>query len=603
MNLTLKGLFLWGVLLILSSCVKTTESPGSEKSDTTATDKTPSSIKVSVRQNGEADRLNPMLTTSGYSTDIFNNIFFPLMEFNPNTLEYNGLLVKGMPEIKFLEDGPLKGGRAFTFEIREEAKWDDGTPVTAADYLFTVKAIFNPNVDAGVYRGYLQSIKKIDLDKDNPKIFTVTTFPDYMLALYITSNFSIYPEHIYDPEGLLREIDFETLTDLEKADEFRENEKLIAFADAFHDVKFARDPDFISGSGPYKLKEWISGQKVVIEKKENWWGNAVGDLEKEFKTFDNSPNEIIFEIIPDQTAAVAKLKDQGIDAMGGLDPKAYQDLKKNELVKQNFNFFEPTFLQYLWLPINTRDPLLADKRVRRALAHLLDLDKVSEELLEGMGQRISGPFHPIRPYYNKNLEPREFSVDKAAKLLKEAGWEDTDGNGIVDKSIQGRKQDLKLTYHASRNPTGRQIGVMLSENARRVGVEIEVIEKDFNVILNDLIKKGKYHIAPLRSRQLPMVDDPYQVWHTDNDREAGGNYTGFGNAKSDALIEAIRAELDEEKRNELFKELQEIIYDEQPGIFLVAIKDGIITNKRFEVKPSSLRPGFFPRNFIAVDKE
>jgi peptide/nickel transport system substrate-binding protein len=88
--------------------------------------------------------------------------------------------------------------------------------------------------------------------------------------------------------------------------------------------------------------------------------------------------------------------------------------------------------------------------------------------------------------------------------------------------------------------------------------------------------------------------DPYQSWHTDNDRPDGGNYTGFGNAESDRLIDAIRKEMNEDRRNELYREFQELLYDQQPGIFLFAPKDGLLVHKRFEAFSGPRRPGFFP---------
>ena len=124
-----------------------------------------------------------------------NLIFYPLAEYNPVSLKLEPLLIKKIPELEHIEEGEYTGMFQFEYEIMEEASWEDGSPVTAYDYLFTLKTAFNPRVNASSWRGFFSLIRDVLVDPSNPKKFSVVLEEDHILALELTCNFAIYPQY------------------------------------------------------------------------------------------------------------------------------------------------------------------------------------------------------------------------------------------------------------------------------------------------------------------------------------------------------------------------------------------------------------------------
>ena len=544
---------------------------------------------VTVRLRAEADRLNPLLTYRSWSIHIMNFIFPTLLKYDPETTKLSPVLVKSRPEISPITEGSYAGGTSYMFELLEEATWENGTPLTAKDYEFTLKVLFNPHVACEVYRQYLSLIRDVELDSANPKKFTVLTDETYIKAEYATGLF-ILPEYIYDPEGLMKDYKVSDLTDPAQAEKHANDENLKAFGEQFNSPKYSRDKDFISGAGAYKLEEWVEGERIVIKKKDNWWGDQLSDQNPRLKAY---PEKIIFLPIADPNTAISMLKDQTIDVMDAIPEQQFVDIQKNELVSGHYNFYTPDILGYYFLYLNTRLPKLEDKNVRRALAHLFDAKEVLKSVKLDYGVPIVGPVHPTRPYYHKGLKPIELDVEKARTLLKNAGWVDTNGNGTVDKIIDGELVEMNLNYMITpNNPTSNNIALIFKNEAKKAGVNIEITPKEANVLRAE-VKKREFEMYSGGLTQ-DMVDDPKQVWHTSSDTPNGFNRFGFGNAESDAIIDEIRRTLDEEKRKELFLRLQEIIYEEQPAIFMYATKDRVAIHNRFKgVKTSLVSPRYF----------
>ena len=551
---------------------------------------------VYARLPANPDRLNPVLGNSVYARAVNENIFQYLLSFNPKTLELAPQLAKAKPVVEELTSGPYSGGVSYTFELQDEANWDNGTPVTARDFEFTLKAIFNPKVNAAPVRAYLDFIADMQIDPDNPKRFTVLANKKYILGEPVVGNLIVLPEYVYDPNGLLRSFSFKDLADAERAGQLAaENEALAQFAEAFNAPQFSREKGFISGSGPYAFEEWETSQRIILTRKKNWWGDKLKGQNPMLAAY---PDRIEFLIIPDQTATLAALKDQQIDVTGQIDAKDFVDLRSNEAVEKLYNLHSPSSMTYYYIGLNNKDSKLSDKRVRRALAHLVNVPDLIDNLYYGLAERITGPFHPTKPYYDKSLAPIKFDPEKARELLASAGWEDTNGDGIVDKEINGQQIEFEIEYLISNASKFLQNQALLFEDdARKAGVKINIVSKEFSVMIDD-IKKRKYEMAAGAWAQDPVLDDPKQLWHTESDTPDGSNRVSFSNAEADELIERIRTTLDEQERNKLYRRFQEIIYEEQPYIFLMAPLERIAISKRFKAEPSARRPGFFVNEFI-----
>lgn len=570
-----------------------------DKSDTTAADEisgAQEAFTVTTRIRADPDRLNPLLTWRAWAMQVNHHLFLPLLEFDPKTLEMSPVMVKSRPNIRTIEDGPYKGGTAYDFEILEAAVWDNGQPVLASDYLFTVKAVMNPKTGAAaqIFRSYFSLIKSVEIDAENPRKFTVIISPVYFRGEYLSGGFGILPESIYDPKGLMSSISLEDLNDPDKAAQLaKDNPNIQQFADEFTSDKYSRE--VVSGSGAYRLEEWESGQRLVLKKKENWWGDQLGNR---YSMLVANPEKIIYLPIADATATVSLIRNGAIDIANAIPNTMFNELQKDENLKKNYRLLSPpTFLQN-FVTLNTRNARLNDKRVRRALAHLLDTEEVIKTVKGGMASKIVGPIPPQADYYNKALKPIQLDVNKAKTLLAEAGWTDTNNDGTVDKVIDGQREEMKLSYLMTpANEVSTNVALIFQANAKKAGVQIDLKVEEANSI-REKLKKRTFDM--FTSASAPDLDhyDPHQIWHTSNDVPGGGNRAGFGNAETDALIDELRKTLDKEKRDELYRRFQEVLYDEQPVIYMYNTDDCMIIHKRFaNAEPSLKMPGYFENYF------
>jgi len=568
-------------------------------------DKTPpvnwkrTSNEMLIRLASEPSGLNPILSvTDQYATQVMRHIFLYLMTIDPQTGLLEPSLVKSDPLIEPINEGPWKGGLRYDFEIRKEAKWDNGSPVTGADYVFALKTVFNPKIPAQRIRPYLEMIKDVQVDPANPKKFSVFTDQAYILALEaIVNSVPLIPAYHYDPEGKMTGIPLSDLLDPARAAALENNPDIQAFADRFTSERYARDTASVIGCGPYSLASIGDDQRITLVRKQNWWGDKVSDPPSSLQAF---PGKLIYWPIRDQAAAVSLVRSEDIDVTVGLDAKDFLDARNLPGVTDNYAFFTPATYAYYFIYVNTRDPKLSDKLVRQALAHLLNVDEIITTVFYGLGERVNGPVLPMKDYYNKDLPVIPFDVEKAKVLLAEAGWTDSNGNGTVDKVVGGERKELKLTYLITNVPAQEKIASIFKDAASQAGIDLEVISKDFQAQRADLNTRD-YELASGALVAPPVLDDFYQVWHTDSDTPDGTNRTGFGNAQSDELIETIRRTIDKKERDRLYQIFQKMVYDEQPMLFLLTPQSRIMIHKRFSAFASPLNPGFFPNQYQLVE--
>ena len=577
-------LLLLTVYFLGAIACKTDPKTESETTVTTSTNTT-----VTTRLRAEPDNLNIMLTYRGWALHVARFIYPTMLEYNPNTLELSPQLVKAKPEISPITEGPYAGGTKFTYEILDEAVWDNGTPITANDYIFSLKMLFNPHVASEVYRPIFSFIKNVEVDPNNPKRFTVIGEGSYIKAEH-ASGYFLFPEYVFDPEGVMQNFSITDMLNPEKAKELgNSDERLKQVADVFNGA--SRDPKMLTGPGAYVLKEWTAGEQIILEKKENWWGDK---LENPHPMLVARPKRLIFKFIPDATAAITMVKDQQLDVIDAIPMSQFKELEENELIKQNYSFHTPSLLGYSYIAINTRRPKLADKRVRQALAHLLDTEEIIRSVCFGYAQPIIGPFHPRRDYYHKDLKPIRLDVEKAKSLLAEAGWEDSNQNGTLDKVIDGERVELEIEFMITpTSAVSNDILLIFQKEAKKAGVNIKSVVKEANTLRADR-KAREFDMFLAGTSEDLGLNDPRQHWHTASDTPAGANYSGFGSAETDAIIDEIRVTLDPAVRTPLYLKLQETIYDEQPFLFLYATKDRILINKRFKgVSTSVQSPRYF----------
>jgi len=547
---------------------------------------------VTSRLRADPTSLNPMMTYQGIDLKVLNNIFQTMIEYDPYDLKMKPVLAKAMPTVSYIEENGKVVGTTYEYEIKPDAKWENGQPVLASDYVFTLKLVMNPKMagPTAVYRSVFRIISNVTVDPDNPKKFSVTVSPYNFRGKYYAGGFQVLPEYVYDPKGQLRDIDINDLLNTENAKELANSvTALQTYADELSTPQYSRET--ISGSGPYVLKEWITSERIVLEKKKDWWGDKYA---KENGMFEAYPRQIIYLPIPDAAPAVAMLQNGTLDAIYNLPNTTFLALKEDPNITKNYNLLNPEILTMAYLGINSNNPKLKDKKVRQALAYLTDMDEIIESVKLGMGRKLSSVIPSELSYAAKNLKPYDFNVEKASQLLTDAGWEDSNNNGIVDKTIGGKLVEMKLEYIVSPGSVSSDIAVIFKNAAKKAGVEIDVQtgERGENT---KKIRGKTFELAPGAFGADLDYYDFFDIWHTTGPR----NYFGFGTAQTDAIIEEIRSTTDDDRRNQLYQEIQEIMYEEMPIIFWYGTQDCVAINKRFDnAKTSIASPVYTERRFI-----
>lgn len=580
MNTKLFSLFLFILCLGLSSC----------KGDKTQNPKKDTVLDIGLSKDPRM--LNPIINSTPRARLVNRNIFIPMADFHPETYKLSPILIKEVPEAEQILEGPYKGGTKYTFEFKEEAKWDNGSPITAKDLLFTIKAVKHPKTDCPLYKGLLQWVSDIELDPTNDRKITYIFKDYYILAKELSVTLEVYPQYVYDPKFAMDEITIAELNSDKATELVESNPLLMEFAESFNSVKFSRET--ISGAGPYKVKDWISDQLIVLEKKKNYWANGL-----DIPYLANNPDMIKFHIIADQTSVINQMKEGNIDVFQNVNANTFLDLKQNETYGKEFQFYTPELMKTYYISINNSKPKFSDPDVRRALAKLMDVPKLVEILEKGLGQQAIGPINHRKAYFNKNIEGLSVDIDGAKQILEAEGWKDTNADGTIDKNIKGQKVEMEIDFYISGSNLSKNIALLFQDNAKKVGITTNIIAKPNSEINENHIKTGDYDFYPVVLSQDLALDDPYLKWHSGYDTPNPSNIAYYRSEKANKLIDKIRSTQSAEERNGYYKDLQEVLYEDQPVIFLYNPTEKIIVSNRWKGSSTLKRPGYFAGTFTA----
>jgi peptide/nickel transport system substrate-binding protein len=540
------------------------------------------------------DGLHPFNDNSGNRTYIFNYTQKTLMKSDLRTLETIPILIKNMPI-------PSENGLDYTYELIDGVKWDDGTPLTVEDIIFTTKVQIAPLTNnsqiKGVYSSVIKAVKK---DKSNPNKFIVECKSLHVSNSEIYTEIYIQQKSYWDPEGVLDDLTFDNINDLN----YQPSEKMTAWFNGFNSGDNSYVPEKLVGLGQYQITEFIPGSYISIEKKENWYADN-----SDFIYDQNYPDKIIFKIIQDNAATYLAVKNQQIDVSTRLGTTKLIKLQKLDYFNENYNSaFLPEYT-YDYIGLNTKPDgiefksFFTDKNVRRAMALLTPVDEIIDVIEQNHADRQAAQVSPLKKSYNEDLKPIEFNIEKAKKLLDAAGWVDTDENNIRDKIVDGEKLQFafKLSY-MSGSSTTKEKALMIKEAMYQAGIEAIPTPMDFTLFYKNAYDH-KFDAMMGAWGGAAGYQDPLQLWHTESWATKGSNFTGFGDAESDSLINLANTSLDPVKHVAAIKALQKKIYDEQPYIFLYSRQRKVLIHKRFnKAKMYNDKPGIILNNFILDPK-
>jgi peptide/nickel transport system substrate-binding protein len=545
---------------------------------------------VIAHLSSSPDGLHPFNDNSGNRTYIFNYTQQTLVKLDLRTLEVFPFLIKSMPI-------PSEDGFEYTYELKEGIKWDDGSPLTIDDVIFTTKLQIAPLTNnsqiKGIYSSVIENVKKHPVDSNK---FVVRTKILHVENLTIFQEIYLQQKSLWDPKGILDNLTFEQIHD----PNYQASEELVEWFNIFNSGDNSYIPEKLVGLGPYKVTEFIPGSYITIERKENWYADN-----SDFIYNQNFPDKIIFKIISDDAATYLAVKNQQIDVSTLLGTTKLIKLQAIDYFNDNYySDFLPEYT-YDYIGLNMKPdgiefkPFFTDQKVRRAMAHLVPVDDIIDVIEQGHANRQAAEVSPLKKAYNTDLKPIEFNIEKAKQLLEEAGWVDTDQNNIRDKVVNGEKIQFsfKLSYMSGKAST-KEKALMIKEAMYNAGIDAVPSPMDFTLFYKNAYDHNFDAMMGAWGGGAGY-SDPMQLWHTESWANKGSNFTGFGDAQSDSLIILANTSLDKEKHIAALKALQKKIYDDQPYVFLYSRERKVLIHKRFDnADMYNDKPGVILNNLI-----
>lgn len=471
----------------------------------------------------------------------------------------------------------------FTIHLRRGVKWHpmelpDGTPLpdrefTARDVKFTFDCVLNPHIDAAHIRSYFEN-PEAEEETDRYKIrvnvvddYTVKvrwTEPYFLAEQFTLGAVPMIPRHVYSVDERGEPISFD----------FTSKE----FADGFN-VHWANG--MMCGTGPMMFRQWTRNQRLVLDRFNDYWGEPFYF------------SQIRMRCIPNANTMVQMGLQRELDWVSFPEKDQWLQSETNPSVKAGeVELVDYDYPGYRYVGYNQNRPVFGDRDFRLALAHATPVEQIIDEVFHGLAIPVSGPFLPGSAAADDSIEPIPFDLDKAKSLLEEAGWRDTDDDGVRDKLIDGVRVpaafDLMI-FADSR--TFRTIAEIIQEEFRKIGVRMQITPAEWALFLERLNSK-EFDAAMLGWATGWTKTDPYQLWHGSlADAQASSNHVGYRNPEVDKLIEQLRVTMDEAEQDEIYHRIHRLIFEDQPYTFLFSEKATAGYDTRIEnVEFYRLRP-------------
>jgi peptide/nickel transport system substrate-binding protein len=480
---------------------------------------------VTITFTEEPDNLNPMYTSMSFSGYLRPFYLKPSWDFDENAKPVP-VLVKEIPST---DNGGLSAdGKTITLKLRDDVKWSDGEPLTAEDYVFTFDMIMSDkNTPLGRYP-YDKFVDSVEA----PDPTTVVINLKQPFAAWLTSLFYyILPKHVLQPV-------FDTDGTIDNAE-------------------WNRNPTV--SLGPFTFDAWETGSHITFKANPDWIKPP-------------KVEQIFVRIVPDDAAQEAAIIAGDTDIGVFLSSDQIQKLEaggKVKVVPVTSGYNEGWFLN---VNKDTARPFMLDVNVRKAIALATDRFTLVKDLLVESINPVNVTFWDTTPpYQTDTLQPYPYDPEQAKQLLDTAGWTDSDGDGIRDKMVDGKKVDMIIRYATTQRELRKNIQAVVEQQWKQVGIGAELSNYSNDVFwtgYNDGGPQalGEYDIAQFSSsgNYLPDPDTEgfmcAQIVNADN--PDGTNTQGYCNPKLDELFKAQAVEVDPAKRKELYNQIEQIMYDD-----------------------------------------
>lgn len=520
----LRSVVVAGLLLLAVVACKRAEQPAAPATRAAAPEVPHDGGTLLRRLENDVATFNYLLQTTDYERNVLSYLYDPLIDLDRDLKPIPGTAASWSVS---------PDGRTYTLKLDPRATFSDGKPVRASDVVFTIRRVMSE--ESMQFSGFFAGIQLDKLRAVDERTVEVT-FDEPYVARWFAFNIGVLPEHVYGTG------DFKT---------------------AFNDK--------VVGNGPYVLAGRQPGQSITLERRADYWREKP------------HIQRIVFKVIGDPGVAWNAMKRGDIDEM-----RVPTDLWAREKNARNIDFHDVWLLQYNCIAWNVRDPILADRSVRHALARAFDTKTIIATLYHGQARAVSGPFTPDQWAYDPKVQPVAFDLAGADALLSQAGWRDTNGDGIRDRA--GKKLSIALLVPAG-NKIGVDQGQIFQDSLKKIGVELTVQQLEGATFFQHVMR-GNYQAA-FFAWSLDPEPDLYALFHSSQAPPAGMNVIGYSNPEVDKAIEAARRESDPARRPAAWQRAHALLAADQPYLWTLQLAQKWAVNERVKGEETSKGFGFF----------
>lgn len=456
---------------------------------------------------GEPGGLITMIAGDAAASAVSQNIFNSLLRYDKN-LEFEGELAESW------QISPDQ--RVITFKLKPDLKWADGKPLTSADVLFTWQLLTDDKTRTPYGSDYKLVIKA---ETPDARTFRVTYAEPYAPAVNSWAGMDVLPKHLLEGQDI-------------------------------NNTPFARNP---VGSHYYKLEKWRPGEQIsLVRNTLSTQGPARID-------------RLVSRFIPDEASQFLELMANNIDTMA-LSPVQYARIfpARPEL-QQKFALYKELGNSYTYLGFNLKRKPFNDIRVRKAINYAINKQELIDGVLLGMGEPVASPYKPGTRWTNPNLSPYSYDPARARELLREAGFKDTNGDGILERN----GKPLTFEILTNQNKQREMSAVLVQRRLKEVGIDVKIRVLEWASFIGRFIKTGDFDMV-LLGWQLAIDPDQYAIWHSSQQAPGQFNFIGYKNQRVDRLLERGRMELNPDKRMKIYHEFAEILLEDSPIVYLFA---------------------------------
>jgi peptide/nickel transport system substrate-binding protein len=487
---------------------------------------------IVIASIADARSLIPIIASDSASAEVCSFLFNGLVKYDKDVN-----IVGDLAESWDI----LEGGLVIVFHLRRGVKWHDGVPFTARDVEFTYKKLIDPTVKTP-YSGDFERIRSFEVLDD----YAVrVTYKEPFSPALSSWGMWIMPEHILRNEDL-------------------------------NSTRFSRQA---IGTGPYRLKAWKTGEKIELVSNHDY--------------FEGRPpiDRVIFRIIPDEATIFLELETQGVD-WAGLTPLQFTRQTDNAFFKARYQKFRYPSFSYTYMAYNLADPKFQDLRVRQAIDYAVNKEEMIEAIFFGLAKVTTGPFAQSSWAYDKDVVSVPYDVPRARALLRDAGWNDVDGDGWVERD--GKEFEFTVLVNQG-NAERQRCAELIQKYLKGIGIRVKIRVLEWSTLINDFLNKRRFE-AVIMGWFLSRDPDLFDIWHSTKRREGEFNFIGYKNEKVDVLLEKGRRTFDQSERARIYHEVHRLIYEDRPYLFLYSAESLPIVHRRFRgVEVSAIGIGY---NFI-----